>query len=103
MLRGGYSIFYNGSSYPQIATQMAAQPPFARTASLSTSLDDPLTIQNGFRSAVFDDHQHLRDRPELPPRLRANLDVRAAAHAAARRGHGIRIHRGPRARTWTWC
>ncbi|HEX5430904.1 MAG TPA: hypothetical protein VFW83_02985, partial [Bryobacteraceae bacterium] len=48
ILRGGYSIFYSGSSYAQIATQLASQPPFATTASISTSLANPLTIENGF-------------------------------------------------------
>ena len=47
-LRGGYSIFYSGSSYAQIASQMASQPPFATTGSFSTSLAAPLTIQDGF-------------------------------------------------------
>ena len=48
LIRGGYSIFFSGSAYSQIATKMAAQPPFANSASLSTSLTDPLTIQNAF-------------------------------------------------------
>ena len=48
VVRGGYSIFYSGSSYSQIATQMASQPPFATTASLTTSPAFPLTLQNGF-------------------------------------------------------
>ncbi len=47
-LRGGYSLFFNGSNYQQFASRMASQPPFAKTASLSTSLTSPLTIQNGF-------------------------------------------------------
>ncbi len=48
VVRGGYSIFYNGSPYSQIVSQMASQPPFAKTASISTSPADPLTIENGF-------------------------------------------------------
>ena len=48
IIRGGYSIFYSGSAYGQIASQMASQPPFARTTSLSTSTENPLTLQNGF-------------------------------------------------------
>jgi hypothetical protein len=50
VFRGGYSIFYSGAPYIQIATQMASQPPFAVTTSLSTSPAFPLTIQNGFPS-----------------------------------------------------
>jgi trimeric autotransporter adhesin len=48
VIRSGYSIFYSGSPYSTIASQMASQPPFANTASLSTSLTNPLTIENGF-------------------------------------------------------
>jgi len=48
VLRGGYSIFYSGSSYAQLASQMTSQPPFANTASLSTSVAAPLTLANGF-------------------------------------------------------
>ena len=48
IFRGGYSIFYSGSSYGQIAAKLAAQPPFATTGSQSTNLDDPLTLENGF-------------------------------------------------------
>ena len=48
MIRGGYSIFYSGSAYGQIAAQMASQPPFAQTTTLSTSTLYPLTLQNGF-------------------------------------------------------
>jgi hypothetical protein len=51
MFRGGYSIFFNGGAYGGFASRMAAQPPFIHTASLSTSLADPLTLQNGFAVA----------------------------------------------------
>jgi trimeric autotransporter adhesin len=48
VLRAGYSIFFSGSPYAQIASQMSAQPPFAETASLTTSVENVLTLQNGF-------------------------------------------------------
>jgi hypothetical protein len=48
MFRGGYSIFFNGSAYGTFAAKMASQPPFVKTASLTTSPSEPLTIQNGF-------------------------------------------------------
>jgi trimeric autotransporter adhesin len=50
VIRLGYSIFFSGSSYSQIASRMAAQPPFATTGSLSTNLTDPLTLQTGLPS-----------------------------------------------------
>jgi trimeric autotransporter adhesin len=51
IFRGGYSIFYSGSPYGTIASSMAAQPPFATTATLSTSITNPLTIENGFAAS----------------------------------------------------
>ena len=51
IIRSGYSIFYSGSSYGQIAGQLAAQPPFAVAESLTTSVAAPLTFQNGFMAS----------------------------------------------------
>jgi hypothetical protein len=51
VIRGGYSVFFSGSAYGQFAARMAAQPPFATTASLSTSVENPLTLENGFPTA----------------------------------------------------
>ena len=45
--RAGYGIYYNPSVYNSIATKLAAQPPFAQTSTLNTSLTDVLTLQNG--------------------------------------------------------
>ncbi len=50
VIRLGYSIFFSGSSYSQMAAKMAAQPPFATTGSLSTTLSDPLTMETGLPS-----------------------------------------------------
>ena len=47
VIRLGYSIFFSGAAYGQLAAKMATQPPFATTGSISTSLADPLTIQTG--------------------------------------------------------
>lgn len=47
-LRGGYALFFNGSIYNQIPGRLASQPPFASTASLTTSLARPLTLEDGF-------------------------------------------------------
>ena len=48
LVRAGYSIFYNGAIYTQFTNRLASQPPFAKSASLTTSLQQPLTIENGF-------------------------------------------------------
>ncbi len=48
IFRGGYSIFYSGSAYGQIASQLAGQAPFATTISSTSSAASPLTLQNGF-------------------------------------------------------
>ncbi len=48
VFRGGYSIFYSGSPYATLAGNMATQPPFSTTLTLSTSVADQLTLENGF-------------------------------------------------------
>jgi hypothetical protein len=48
VIHGGYSIFFSGSAYGGIAAKMAAQPPFATTASLTTSSANLLTLEDGF-------------------------------------------------------
>ncbi len=50
-VRTGYGVFFNGSIYNQFPTRLASQPPFAKTATLSTSLARPLTLENGFATA----------------------------------------------------
>lgn len=50
-IRAGYGIFYNGSIYNQFPSRLAAQPPFARTASINTSVLRTLTIRDGFAAA----------------------------------------------------
>ena len=86
VVRGGYGTYYNSSVYTNIANNMAQQPPFAQTLSIASSPDNPLTLQNGFMiPAGHGVHQHLRHRPELPHRLRADVaDLRAAGSWATR-------------------
>ncbi len=51
IFRGGYSIFFSGSPYGTIASSLASQPPFATTSTLSTSIENPLTLENGFAAS----------------------------------------------------
>jgi trimeric autotransporter adhesin len=50
-VRAGYGVFYNGSIYSNFPSRMASQPPFAKTASLSTSNARRLTMSDGFAAA----------------------------------------------------
>ncbi len=50
-VQAGYGVYFNGSVYNQAASRMAQQPPFAQTASLTTSTALPLTLQRGFTIA----------------------------------------------------
>jgi Carboxypeptidase regulatory-like domain len=52
VVRGGYGIYYNTSVYNLIASNMAQQPPFAQSLSVSGSAADPLNIQSAFLSAT---------------------------------------------------
>jgi hypothetical protein len=47
-IRAGYGIFFNGSVYNGFPSRLAAQPPFAQTASVNTSTARVLTLQDGF-------------------------------------------------------
>ena len=51
LIRAGVGMFFNGSVYNQFPSRLAAQPPFAATASLVTSTANVLTLQNGFATA----------------------------------------------------
>ena len=52
VLRSGYGLFYDGSIYSRIYTNMASQPPFAQASTnkttLPTTLPPNLTLENGF-------------------------------------------------------
>jgi len=52
IVRGGYGVYYNATVYNQIASNMAQQPPFAQSLSVSSSLTNPLTLQTGFLAAT---------------------------------------------------
>ncbi len=45
--RAGYGVYYNPSVYNSIASRLAAQPPFAQTNSVITSLTNVLTLEDG--------------------------------------------------------
>jgi hypothetical protein len=48
VLRTGYGLFYDGSIYSRIYTNMASQPPFAQASTLPTTPTEVLTLENGF-------------------------------------------------------
>jgi hypothetical protein len=51
-VRAGYGWYFNGSVYNSAANRLAQQPPFAKSSSVNTSTDRPLTIQDGFLTGV---------------------------------------------------
>jgi hypothetical protein len=48
VLRAGYGLFYDGSIYSRVFTNMASQPPFAQASTLATTATQVLTLENGF-------------------------------------------------------
>jgi trimeric autotransporter adhesin len=51
VIRGGYSIFYNGAIYNSLAQKyLSYEPPFATSQNLITSASQVLTLQDGFPS-----------------------------------------------------
>ena len=51
VVRSGYGVYYNTSVYNIIASNMAQQPPFAQSLSVSSSVSNPLNISTAFLSA----------------------------------------------------
>jgi hypothetical protein len=47
VIRTGYGIYRNTSTYPALTTLLAQQPPFATTLSVASSNAHPLTLANG--------------------------------------------------------
>uniref|UniRef100_Q01XU2 TonB-dependent transporter Oar-like beta-barrel domain-containing protein n=1 Tax=Solibacter usitatus (strain Ellin6076) TaxID=234267 RepID=Q01XU2_SOLUE len=52
VIRGGYGTYYNTSVYNTMANNMAQQPPYAQSFSVSNSPLNPLTMQTGFLAPV---------------------------------------------------
>ena len=48
VVRAGYSIFYDGAIYQQLAPNLVDQPPFATASTLLTNPIQLLTLENGF-------------------------------------------------------
>jgi len=48
VLRAGYGLFYDGSVYSRLYTNMASQPPFAQASTLVTTPNQVLSFENGF-------------------------------------------------------
>ena len=48
VMRSGYSVFYDGSIYSRMVTNMVDQPPFAQASTLTTNPEQVLTLENGF-------------------------------------------------------
>ena len=53
-VRAGYGVYFNGSVMNQAAGRLAQQPPFAKSGTLNTTTQNPLTIQTGFTSSPTD-------------------------------------------------
>lgn len=51
LIRASYGVFYNFPIYNQFPQRLASQPPFASTATLTTSEARVLTLRNGFATA----------------------------------------------------
>jgi trimeric autotransporter adhesin len=52
VVRAGYGIYDNTSVYLPIVTNMAQQPPLSKNLSVQNTLDNPLTLADGFMSSA---------------------------------------------------
>jgi len=48
VIRTGYGVFYDGSIYSRMVTNMLDQPPFATASTLTTNPQQELTLEDGF-------------------------------------------------------
>jgi len=48
VIRAGYGIFYDGSIYSRMVTNMVDQPPFATASTLTANPEQELTLEDGF-------------------------------------------------------
>jgi hypothetical protein len=48
VMRSGYGLFYDGSIYSRMVTNMVDQPPFAEASTLTTNPEQVLTLEDGF-------------------------------------------------------
>ena len=48
VIRSGYGVFYDGSIYSRMVTNMVDQPPFAKASTLTANAEQLLTLQDGF-------------------------------------------------------
>ena len=48
VIRSGYAIFYDESTYGRVAPKLESQPPFAQASTMLTSPGQVLTLQEGF-------------------------------------------------------
>jgi len=48
VMRSGYGVFYDGSIYSRMVSNMVDQPPFAQASTLTTNPEQVLTLKNGF-------------------------------------------------------
>jgi len=51
VVRGGYGVYYDNPLYQSIATQMAQQAPLSTSLRVQNSVDNPLTLADGFRGS----------------------------------------------------
>ena len=100
VVRGGYGTYYNTSVYNNIANNMAQQPPFAQSFNVATTglpLSVPMTQYFSYHLRTESAHQHLRHRPQLPHRLRADVADLGAAGSRPFAGRHHSLITAPRA------
>lgn len=91
-VRASYGIYYNGGVFSQIASRLASQPPFAQTTTLTTSLADVLTLQNGL--ATNPDGKLITNTFAVDPNYKPGYAQSWNASVQQDVGHGIIVETG---------
>ena len=96
VVRGGYSITYNNSSYATIARQLVGQPPWAETQTNIGSIEDPLSISRRTCDGQRHHDEQLRRGQKLWSRTDPDLECHADPGPAAQLHGRRRLHRHER-------
>ncbi|MGJ5818929.1 carboxypeptidase regulatory-like domain-containing protein [Paludibaculum fermentans] len=75
IVRAGYGVYYDTSVYPSLATRMAQQPPLSTTASVQSSIANPITLANGFSSAASGSSNTIAIDPDFRPGYAQNWQL----------------------------
>ncbi len=78
VIRGGYGLYRNTSTYQSIALLLAQQPPLSTTSSVATSTTRPLTLADGFVTPASASPASVLNAASVPNTFAVDPDLRVS-------------------------